>query len=103
MKAYYACDKNNDEGYATIVFAENANVAKQIALHTEACEEAAYTDIRVHRLPATDKLYKGRREIDWYNMNDRIVLVRDFSWACIYTSYECENCPAKRWCRHWEE
>ena len=100
-KAYRAYEKDSD--YATIVFAENATQAKTIALSCDACEGARYIDIRVQRMQGADKLYKGYAEIDWYNDETRIALVRDFGWACLEIFWECDTCPAKQYCRWHEE
>lgn len=99
-KAYRVCEKDGD--CATIVFAENATQAKLVAQVTDCCEDAKYIDIRVRRLPEADKLYRGFPEIEWYNPEIRVALVRDFGWACFEPSWECDNCPAKPYC-HWHE
>lgn len=100
MKAYHAQEK--DACCSTIVFAENATQAKLVAMTCDCCEDARYIDIRVHRMPNADSLYKGCSEIDWYDRETRIALVRDFGWACYETSWECDECPAKPYC-HWHE
>lgn len=100
LKAYYAREKDGES--ATIVFAENATKAKLEAMTCDCCEGARYIDIRVHRMPGADKLYKGRSEIDWYDSETRVALVRDFCWACWEPSWECDECPAKQYC-HWNE
>ena len=100
IKAYHACEKDSD--FSTIVFAENINQAKVIAKGSECCEDARYIDIRVNRFPQADKLYKGLPEIDWYDFETRVLLVRDFGWSCLEPSWECENCPAKTYC-NWHE
>lgn len=100
LKAYYAGEKDGD--CATIVFAESATQAKIEAQSCDCCEDARYIDIRVRRLPKADGLYKGDREIDWYDSETRITLVRDFGWSCWETSWECDSCPAKQYC-HWHE
>lgn len=99
-KAYHAREKGGE--YGTIVFAENATQAKLIAQSCDCCEDAQYIDIRVNRMPEADKLYKGFSEIDWYDEETRLSLVRDFCWACYEPSWECDNCPAKPYC-HWHE
>lgn len=99
-KAYRVCEKDGD--CATIVFAENATQAKLMAQATACCEDAQYIDIRVRRVPEADKLYKGFSEIDWYDDETRVILVRDFGWSCFEPSWECDNCPAKVHC-HWHE
>lgn len=104
MKAYRAWDTENNDGASTIVFAETAREAKKIAMSwTEACEDAEYINIRVKREPLADSLYKGAHEIDWYDMQTRLVLVKELGWACFETSLGCDDCEAKKWCRHWEE
>lgn len=95
-KAYYAREKDSD--CATIVFAENCTQAKTIALTCDCCEDARYIDIRVRRMPEADKLYKGFSEIDWYDAEIRVALVRDFGWQCFEPSWECDTCPAKPYC-----
>lgn len=103
MKAYIAWDSKAIEEYHTIVFAENSKEAKKIAFSCDVCENADYIQVRVKRLPGADKLYKGCSEIDWWDNETRLALVKDFSWACEDTSYECDTCVAKKYCRHWED
>ena len=100
VKAYRAYEKDND--FSTIVFADNATKAKLIAQACDCCEDARYIDIRVQRVPKADKLYNGRAEVDWYDPETRVTLVRDFEWSCFEPSWECNDCPAKPYCR-WHE
>lgn len=103
MKAYKAYDKYNYEGYSTVVFAENAAKAKVIAFHSEACEDAQFIDIRVHRLPEMDKHYRGLDEVDWYCPKDRRALVA-LGWYCLDPeSWECNGCPANDICEYFKE
>ena len=101
IKAYHASEKDGD--CSTIVFAENANHAKLIAQASDCCSDAKYIDIRVYRIKEADKMYKGRAEIDWYDDETRIMLVRDFGWSCFEPSWECDDCPANPYCRWHEE
>ena len=102
MKAYHASCVNGD--CATIVFAESRNEAKKLAMSTDCCEDAAYTEIRVHREPTADCLYDGENyEIDWYNMETRKYLVQELNWSCNDVSFECEDCPCKPFCSWWED
>ena len=89
----------NDAEYSTIVFAENRTQAKLIAMGCDCCEDAQYIDIRAKRFAPADKLYKGAAEIDWYDPDTRLALVRDFAWSCYETSWECDTCNAKQFCR----
>ena len=100
MKAYKASIGNGSG--STIVFAERPATAKVIALTCDCCEDARYIDVRVNRVPEADKLYRGRSEIDWYDPETRLFLVRDLGWACWETSFECESCVAKKFCEWWE-
>ena len=97
IKAYCAFEKDGDTN--TVVFAESANKAKALAYISDCFEGVDYIDIRVRRMPEADKLYKGMCEIDWYDQDTRITLVRDFGWSCNEQSWECDNCPAKPYCR----
>lgn len=99
-KAYYVREKDSD--CATIVFAESATQAKTVAQMCDCCEDARYIDIRVRRMKEADKLYKGLTEIDWYDSETRIALVRDFGWSCFDPYWECDDCPAKQYC-YWHE
>ena len=96
MKAYNVRDKNSF--YSTVVFAESSSKAKVIAMHTDACEDVPYIDIRAKRMPMLDKYYRGKKEMDWYDDDDRIALVKDGKFHCFGESYECKNCPAKEYC-----
>ena len=99
-KAFIASQKDGD--CSTIVFAENTTQAKLAAMACDCCEDAMYTDIRVRRLPEADALYKGTVEINWYDQETRVALVRDFGWSCWETSWDCDTCEAKPYC-HWHE
>lgn len=99
-KAYLAYDK--DSMYSTIVFASTRTQAKVEAMTCECCEDTEYIDIRVNRMPAADKLYKGRSEIDWDDQETRMALVRDLGWSCFEPSWMCDTCEAKPYC-HWHE
>ena len=98
MKAYRAWDEKSLDPCTTIVFARNARKAKKIAMETDTCEGANFIDIRVKRFKEADYLYKGSSEIDWYDEETRIALVRDFGWRCYDISWECERCVARRYC-----
>ena len=103
MKAFMAWDKEEIENVGTIIFAENAREAKRIAMATDVCEDAEFINIRVKRLKEADPLYKGKSEIDWYDEETRLALVRDLGWKCFEPSWECENCVAKNYCCWLEE
>lgn len=101
MKAYKAWDARSVEPYSTVVFAENVKAAKKIAASSEVCEDADYIDIRVQRFPQMDDHYRGKAEINWYDMEDRKALV-SLGWMCLETSDECDACPAREFCGQWE-
>lgn len=102
LKAYKAWDAHSIEPYQTVVFAENEREARRIAYTTDTCEDADYINIRVKRCPQMDEHYRGKAEIDWYDMEDRKALVA-LGWRCLDTSEECDTCPVKELCCRWEE
>ena len=104
MKAWTVSDDASYERGCTVVFAETRGKAHELALHTDCCEDAEWNDIRVRRNPAMDKMYRGRTEMDWYEPEDRIALVKECGWYCIDVDREyCEECPAAQWCEDYQD
>lgn len=104
MKAWKVYDINCVEGFETVVFAETRNKARNLALRTEACEYSSYIDIHANRMPELDCEYRGRWEMDWYDKDDRLALVK-LGWGCDWDSFsedECEKCCAKEYCDQYE-
>ena len=106
MKAYTASDRNGDTGYSIVVFAETAGQAKAYAAQSDAFDEYGFTDIRVNRRKELDSFYKGKREMDWMNDEDRVAMVRyaNYECSCEVLHPECEHgeCPAQEWCGRYE-
>lgn len=98
MKAWLVREKYGE--YATVVFAETRGKARAEAQATDACEDADFCDIEVTRKPNMDKYYKeGKREMDWYDDDDRIALVKECDFYCVDMDMDnCEDCPAKEYC-----
>ena len=100
MKAWLV--RENGEFEAAVVFAETRGQAKTMALHTDACENSDFMSIEVRRAKEADKYYKpGKRELDWFNTEDRIALVKDCGFTCISDARcadECAACTAKDFC-----
>lgn len=98
MKAWLVREK--DEFSATVVFAETRGKAKSIAMCTNACEYADFCNIEVRRVPQIDKYYKdGKTEMDWFDDNDRLALVKECGFYCEYIEEDmCKDCPAKNYC-----
>ena len=105
MKAWLVREK--DEVCATVVFAETRGKARALAINTEACEDANFTDIEVRRNPQMDKYYtEGKEEMDWSNSKDRIALVKDCGFECDRDYWEredCDTCPAKDYCDRYKD
>ena len=97
MKAYIITDLQGYADCSTVVFAETSGKAKAIAIHTDAFEDYEFTEISARRIPKLDKYYRGKKEMDWYDDDDRIALVKDGKFHCFEVS-ECPNCPAKEYC-----
>lgn len=92
-----------DSDYATVVFAETVGKAKAIAVGTDACEDYGYLDIRAYRFKKMDKYYRGKREMDWYNDEDRTALVKA-GWHCLDPcEWECKACCARELCEWGED
>ena len=93
MKAWLVREK--DEFEAAVVFAETRGKEKCMARHTDACEDVDFTSSEVRRLKEADKYYKpGKRELDWFNTEDRIALVKDCGFTCIPDAHCAEECAA---------
>lgn len=106
MKAWRVSDEAAYEDGCTVVFAETRGKAHALALNTDCCEDAEWNDVRVTRLPAMDKMYKGRKEMDWCNAEDRIALVKECGWSCSYETLdrdECSYCPAAEFCDSYQD
>ena len=103
MKAWFVREKDGD--CATVVFAETRGKARALAMLTDACEDAQFTDIKVRREPNMDKYYKeGKTEMDWENPKDRIALVKECGFRCEYVEpFWCDTCSAKQYCGTYEE
>ena len=89
---------------STVVFADTRNEAKVIALSCDCCEDAEYIEVCVRRMQELDHLYKGQSEIDWWDKETRVALVRDHGWSCFDPYYpDCEECPAKEFCEQYKD
>ena len=106
MKAYKISDLKGYCEYSTIVFAETSGKAKAIAITTDAFNDYEFTEISARRVPKLDKYYRGLDEMDWFDPNDRVALVREANFSCSYEidiDLRCEDCPAKQWCDRYED
>lgn len=102
MKAWIARTDYSDG--STIVFANTRNEAKLLAMGTDFCEYAPYIDIRVRRVPELDGMEKCEpTDNPWLNDDIRLILVKEYDWACVEPQYsDCDNCIAKQYC-HWND
>lgn len=107
MKAWRVEDTASYEGGCTVVFAETRGKAHSIALNTDCCEDAEWCDVRVTRIPEMDKIWKpNKTEMDWYDADDRIALVKECGWYCNHDYLDredCLSCPASEWCEDYQE
>ena len=106
MKAYIIQDLKGYADYSTVVFAETSGKAKAIAIKTDAFNDYEFTEISARRVPALDKYYHGLDEMDWFDPDDRVALVKEANFFCSYEDdiedLRCEDCPAKKWCERCE-
>lgn len=103
MKAWLV--RKKDEFCATIVFAETRGKAMDLALYTDACEDADFIDIEVYRKPNLDKYYKaGKTEMEWDNPQDRLILVKECDFCCEEVDLDsCKTCSARDYCCAYED
>ena len=106
MKAWIV-DDPIDASTAAVVFAETRGQAKVLAQSTDACEDMEFKDIRAVRAPKLDQFYRGRKEMDWNDLDDRVAMVKYGGFRCnsetdVYKE-KCEVCPAHEWCSRYEE
>ena len=100
MKAWKVTDLCDQ--YSTIVFAESRNKARLEAMYTDVCDDMEYLEINPRRAKWADELCRGRREVDWYEDEDRILMVQH-GWCCDDADTdECRACPAKNWCSNYD-
>lgn len=107
-KAYSVSDSNGNVGFVYIIFAETRAKAIHYALNN--CDGTfdwyQWTEMRALRVPSLDKYYKGKPEMEWDDMDDRVAMVKEAGFYCSYeidvTLSECEECPAHQWCDRYE-
>ena len=103
LKAYRVIDEENVEGFSTVVFAENRNKARLLALSTDACEYGEYIHIIATRRAELDKEYRGHFEMDWYNEQDRKALIKN-GWSCYEPDRDvCKECCCKDDCENYQD
>ena len=101
MKAWTVHD--DDEYYATVVFAETRNKAKVEALLTDCCEGMEYKDVRPRRFKGADCRHRGKRELDWDDDSDRLFLIQH-GWGCEDPDeYLCNSCVGRAECEKYKE
>lgn len=97
----------SNDGASTIVFAETRGKAKYIAQQwIDGFEDYNFTEIICYRKKDADGFYNGKDCLDWLNDNDRLILVKEFGFACHEDYYEeddCVHCSAKEYCRLYAE
>lgn len=102
MKAWKV-ESRDGYSYSTVVFAETREKARVEALATDCCEDMEYKDVQPRRFKEADVLYRGYREVDWYNPSDRRFLCLN-GWHCEEPDVdECEACEAKDVCDGYEK
>lgn len=107
MKAWFVSDKYGDSGHTICTFSETRGKAIEYARRTEEFFDYEFTEMRALRAKQFDKYYKnGKYEMDWFDDDDRIALVKEGGFSC---SYEfdlidniCSMCPAAEWCDRWQ-
>ena len=106
MKAWYVTDKNGSTDIAYVVFAETRGKAVHIAMRHDDFDWYTWNDMRATRMQKMDQYYCGKQEMDWCDMEDRVLLVREAGFFCSYdvpvTREDCLSCPAHPWCERYD-
>ena len=71
-------------------------------------EGAEFIDLSARRAPKLDKYYKGVTEMDWYDNEDRIAMVREAGFHCDMSECGiddcfCRTCVANEWCSEYQD
>lgn len=104
MKAWDVSDYGGYSEHSAVIFAETRGKAIRYAL--DYCDGTfdsfQWTEMRAVRVPALDEFYRGKPEMDWFDMDDRVTMVRYAGFSCSEetenTIDECKQCPAHFWC-----
>lgn len=106
MKAWCVSDRNGDIDVSFIVFAETRGKAIASVDDDGAFDWCKFTDLRATRVPQLDSYYKGGRQMEWCNDEDRVAMVRYAGFRCSdevgMSLDECKECPAHEWCDRYE-
>ena len=104
MKAWMVTDKDYICESAEIVYAEKASKAKAIAQNGEILQgDFPYKDLRAHRMKKLDHTYKGQRFAEWDDPEVKMILVKEYQWACLDPEREdCLKCEAREYCPAYE-
>lgn len=108
MKAWSVSDANGNSGYSYVIYAETRGKAIRYAL--DHCDGTFdwydWTEMRALRVPALDSCYRGKSEMDWCDMDDRVAMVHYAGYHCSneidVTKGECLECPAHSWCNRFD-
>lgn len=108
MKAYQVYDRTGYSFYSVIVFAETNGKAKALALGTDEFPASDWDFIQLgaRREPKLDQYYRGSWLMDWYNDNDRLVLIKEAGYRCDDDGFDpddCLRCVGKNYCGRYEE
>ena len=82
MKKAYQVEVDTDFGYAEIVFAENVNEAKILAMGSDAYDDIPYTKLRPKRVYEADVLLKSNPNLERASTanSEHARLMRSLGW-----------------------
>lgn len=94
---------NLDSWWSVILFAETRGKAIAYAKSMDEFMYCEWIDITARRFKEFDQYYKGEPEVDWYDDEMRLILVRDYGWTCDEPLNDmCDKCVAKKYCEWYE-
>lgn len=85
---------------AVIVFADNRNEAKKMAIGHDVLDDARYIDLRAKRVPEIDGMEDCEpKDNYWDNGEIRKIMCKEYAWACVEPWHEdCDKCAARDVC-----
>ena len=106
MKAWIVNDLPDCE-YTAIVFAETSGKAKSYCSeHDDIIGDVDFIHVSARRCKEADKYFRGVPQMDWYDDDDRLLMVKELGMYCsdeIFDTDECKVCSAREYCDKYKE
>ena len=102
MKAFIISNRFIYIDTSIVVFAETRGKALAYGAKHPDLRDYGFTGLKAIRCKALDPFYKGYAEMDWFNDEDRVAMVRYANFMCpdgfSRKVLGCDECAAYEWC-----